>query len=53
MRTGDELPADEQVTVQVADTDSAAFAAYLDTLRSPSGNLPDICDITVPTRIVE
>lgn len=53
MRTGDELPAEEQVTIQVADTDSAAFAAYLDTLRDPSGNLPDICDITVPTRIVE
>lgn len=53
MRTGDELPAEEQVTIEVADTDSAAFAAYLDTLRDPSGNLPDICDITVPTRIVE
>lgn len=53
MRTGDELPAGEQVTIEVADTDSAAFAAYLDTLRDPSGNLPDICDITVPTRIVE
>ncbi|MFY0637835.1 peptidylprolyl isomerase [Maricaulis maris] len=53
MRTGDELPAEAQVTIEVADTDSAAFAAYLDTLRDPSGNLPDICDITVPTRIVE
>ncbi len=53
MRTGDELPAEEQVTIEVADTDSAAFAAYLDTLRDPSGNLPDICDITVPTRIIE
>ncbi len=53
MRTGDELPSEEQVTIQIADTDSAAFAAYLDTLRDPSGNLPDICDITVPTRIVE
>lgn len=53
MRTGDELPAGEQVTIEVADTDSAAFAAYLDTLRDPSGNLPDICDITVPTRIIE
>ncbi|OLF72204.1 hypothetical protein AWH62_10165 [Maricaulis sp. W15] len=53
MRTGDELPAEDQVTIQVADTDSAAFASYLDTLRDASGNLPDICDITVPTRIME
>lgn len=53
MRTGDELPAEDQVTIQIADTDSAAFAAYLDTLRDTSGNLPDICDITVPTRIME
>lgn len=50
MRIGSELPADEQIEIQVVDTDSEAFAGYLDTLRDEAGNLPDICDIAVPTR---
>jgi peptidylprolyl isomerase len=53
MRIADELPEEERTRVQVVDTDSAAFAAYLDTLRDDAGQLPDICEITVPTRIVE
>jgi peptidylprolyl isomerase len=53
MRVAADVPVEERTTVQVIDTDSAAFAAYLDTLRDDSGALPDICEITVPTRIVE
>ena len=53
IRIGSELPAEDQVEVQVADTDSEAFAAYLETLRDEAGALPDICDIPVPTRIEE
>ncbi|XBQ15297.1 MAG: peptidylprolyl isomerase [Oceanicaulis sp.] len=48
-----DLPAGEQVTVQVMDTDSAAFAAYLDALRGEDGALPDLCEITVPSRVTE
>ncbi len=53
MRTGDELPEEERMHIQVIDTDGEAFADYLDTLRDDAGNLPDICEIDVPTRIVE
>ncbi len=51
MRVEADLPEDERTDVQVVDTNHAAFAAYLDTLRSPSGDLPDICEIDVPTRV--
>lgn len=53
MRVGSELPAEAQIGVEVIDTGSEAFAGYLDTLRDAQGNLPDICEITVPTRIEE
>ena len=53
MRTGDELPEEERMHIQVIDTDGEAFADYLDTLRDDAGNLPDICEIDVPTRILE
>jgi len=53
MRVGSELPAEEQMDIEVVDTDSEAFAGYLDTLRDDAGNLPDICDINVPTRTAE
>lgn len=38
-------------TVEVMDTSSPAFAAYLDSLRDADGALPDLCDIEVPTRV--
>jgi len=38
-------------TVEVMDTQSAAFAAYLDSLRNTDGGLPDLCDIDVPVRV--
>lgn len=53
LRVGSDVPAEEQIEVQVADTDSEAFAAYLETLRDDAGALPDICEIPVPTRIEE
>lgn len=53
MRIGSELPAEDQIEIEVVDTDSEAFAGYLDTLRNAQGNLPDICEITVPSRIAE
>ena len=39
--------------IQVVDTSSEAFDGYLDTLRDESGELPDICEINVPTRTAE
>lgn len=53
MRIGSELPAEEQMDIQVVDTSSEAFDGYLDTLRDESGELPDICEINVPTRTAE
>ena len=37
--------------VEVMDTNSQTFAAYLDALRDPNGALPDLCAIDVPVRI--
>ena len=53
MRVAADLPEAQRTRVQVLDTNSTAFTSYLDTLRNRSGDLPDICDITVPTRILE
>jgi peptidylprolyl isomerase len=43
---------DDAPTVQVMDTSSPAFSAYLDSLRSADGALPDLCDIEVPARVI-
>lgn len=53
IRVGTDLPAEEQVTVHVADTASAGFTAWLDTQRDDDGILPDICEIDIPVRIEE
>ena len=53
MRVAADLPEAQRTRVQVLDTNSTAFTTYLDTLRNGSGELPDVCDITVPTRILE
>ncbi len=42
---------DDAPTVQVMDTASPTFAAYLDSLRNGDGVLPDLCDITMPVRV--
>ncbi len=46
-----DVPVNERVKLQVLRTDSEAFGAYLKTLRKEDGRYPDICDITVPSRI--
>jgi peptidylprolyl isomerase len=53
MRIAADLPEDERVNAQVADTNSPAFAAWLDSQRNASGELPDICEIDIPVRIEE
>ena len=48
------LPAEDQPTVEVMDTSSDAFAAYLDAVaQAGGGTLPNVCDIDVPVRIQE
>ena len=53
MRVAADVPEDERTHVQVVDTDAPAFAEYLNSLRDAAGRLPDVCEITVPTRILE
>ena len=53
MRVAADLPEAERTHIQVVDTDSPAFTAYLNSLRDASGALPDVCEIPVPTRILE
>lgn len=51
VRIGADLPKSEQKQVQILKTDSKAFQAYLNTLKTTQGKLPSICDITVPSRL--
>tara|TARA_R110000868_G_scaffold57591_2_gene177836 strand:- start:68946 stop:69887 length:942 start_codon:yes stop_codon:yes gene_type:complete len=53
IRVAADLPEDERTHVQVVDTDAPAFTDYLNSLRDDAGRLPDVCEITVPTRILE
>jgi peptidylprolyl isomerase len=47
-----ELDASERLTIEVMDTTSDTFQAYLDAVAlANNGELPDICDIEVPVRI--
>jgi peptidylprolyl isomerase len=48
-----DLPEDERPTVQVMDTTSEAFAAYLAALEAAEGEAPDVCEIDVPVRVSE
>lgn len=48
-----DLPEAERATIEVMDTNSPAFAAYLDAVRDTDGELPDICEIDVPVRVSE
>ena len=45
-----DLPADERRAFQVMDTQSAAFAGYVQALTDALGSAPDVCNITVPVR---
>ena len=53
IRVAADIDESERSNIQVVDTDSAEFAAYLDTLRDEAGEMPDICEIQVPTRIAQ
>jgi len=46
-----DVPETERVNVQVLKTDSPAFQNYLKTQKKADGTYPDICDLTVPSRI--
>lgn len=47
-----DIPEDERLEIEVMDTGSDAFAAYLDAVaQAHGGELPDICDIEVPVRV--
>lgn len=46
-----DLPAEEQLAIQVLRTDSSAFKTYLKTQKKADGTYPDICDIDVPSRL--
>ncbi|MHA6289144.1 peptidylprolyl isomerase [Maricaulis sp. CAU 1757] len=53
MRVGSDVPVEEQIDIEVVDTNSEAFSAWLDSQRNARGELPDICEIEVPTRIAD
>lgn len=54
MTPASDVPADERLTIEVMDSNSDAFAAYLDAVaQANGGELPDICDIDIPVRITE
>ena len=52
MRVGSDLDFDGQVTVEVIDTNSQAFADWL-MAQGEGGVAPDVCAIDVPVRITE
>ncbi len=45
-----DLPESERPSVQVLRTDHAAFKGWLETQKSADGTLPEVCDLSVPTR---
>lgn len=51
VRIGSDMPASEQLNIQVLKTDSAAFKTYLNDYKTPQGQYADICDIDVPVRV--
>ena len=42
---------DERPTVQVLKTDHPVFGNWLKTQKKADGTFPNICDLSVPTRI--
>ena len=51
MQVAADLPEDERPSLEVMNTSSEAFAAYLDALEAAEGEMPDLCDIDVPVRV--
>lgn len=52
MRTGSDPAFDGQVTVEVIDTNSQAFADWL-MAQGEGGEAPDVCEVDIPVRITE
>lgn len=46
-----DIPEADRINIQVLDTDSSAFKNYLRTQKKSDGSYPDICDISVPSRL--
>lgn len=46
-----ELPEAERPKIQVLKTSSPAFKTHMASLRKADGSYPDICDMSVPTRV--
>ena len=46
-----DMPADERPTVQVLRTDHPAFQNWLKAQKKADGSFPNVCDLTVPTRV--
>jgi len=46
-----DMSADERPTVQVLRTDHPAFGNWLKTQKKADGTFPNVCDLSVPTRI--
>ena len=46
-----DMAADERPTVQVLRTDHPAFGNWLKTQKKADGSFPNVCDLSVPTRI--
>lgn len=54
IQVASDVPESERSTIEVMRTDGASFAQYLDALKQArGGQLPDVCDITVPARVTE
>ena len=45
-----DIPKAERPEVQVLRTDHPAFKAWLETQKDVDGSLPEVCDLSVPTR---
>jgi peptidylprolyl isomerase len=46
-----DMAADERPTVQVLKTDHPAFGNWLKTQKKADGTFPDVCELSVPTRV--
>ncbi|MEP3655029.1 MAG: peptidylprolyl isomerase [Litorimonas sp.] len=47
-----DMAEDERPTVQVLRTDHPAFANWLKTQKNADGTFPNVCDLSVPTRVL-
>ena len=52
-RLGADMPAEERPQVWVMREDGPEFAALVESLADDNGAPPDVCDVTVPTRVAD